>query len=427
METLQEFLSFSDANVRFVALGAVLLAISSAMVGVFIVLRQKALVGDAVSHSILPGIAAAFLFSGSKHLGWLIVGAFFTGWLSLALIDWLIRHTRVRKDAAIALMLSVFFGLGMVLLTHIQHQGNAAQSGLESFIFGKAAALVGQDVWVFSGIAFLLILVIMLFMKELTLIAFDEAYATSLGLPVGKLDFLLTGLTVLAVITGVTAVGVVLMSAMLITPAVAARFWTHDIRKMMWVAAGIGAFSGLSGAYLSYIAPAMPTGPWMVVVSSLIAFISFFFAPRVGLVSRWWKNLKRRRKIMEEDILKTFYQFGEQTQDFTAGVSLEQLRTSRGWELKRLVKYIRMMQVRGRLVHRDGTWHLSSTGLKAAKRIVRLHRLWELYLNTYMHVAPHQVHENAEWIEHIITPELEKELAKTLGYPEKDPHNSIIP
>lgn len=427
MDNLLEFLSFSDANVRYVVLGSILLAISSAMVGVFIVLRQKALVGDAVSHSVLPGIAVAFLFSGSKHIGLLIAGSFITGWLSLVLIDWLTRHTRVRKDAAIALLLTVFFGLGIVLLTYIQHQGNASQSGLEGFIFGKAAALVGRDVLVFSGIAFILIIVIVCFMKELTLISFDEAYAESLGLPVGRLDFLLTGLTVLAVVTGVTAVGVVLMSAMLITPAVAARFWTHNIRKMMLIAAGIGAFSGLSGAYLSYIAPAMPTGPWMVIVASCIAFISFFFTPRVGIASRWWRNYKNQQRIMEEDILKTFYQQGEQQDNFNISLSLTQLSTLRGWEQKSLKHRLRFMYLKGWLEHHRDQWTLKQAGLQAAKRVVRLHRLWELYLNKYMHMEASKVHENAEWIEHIITPELEQELERQLGYPSRDPHNSAIP
>lgn len=427
MESFFDFFSFSDANVRFVVLGSMLLAISSAMVGVFIVLRQKALVGDAVSHSVLPGIAAAFLFSGSKNLSVLILGSFLSGWLSLALIDWVVRHTRVRKDAAIALLLTVFFGLGIVLLTFIQHNGNAAQSGLESFIFGKAAALVGEDVMVFSAIAFVLILVTILFMKELTLMSFDSAYAETLGLPVARLDFLLTGLTVLAVITGVTAVGVVLMSAMLITPAVAARFWTHNIRKMTVIAATIGALSGLTGAYLSYIAPSMPTGPWMVVSSSVIAFISFFFAPKVGIISRWWRNRSAQLKILDEDILKTLYQHGEQEKDFTIRLPFETLRQSRGWEERRLKRRLNFLRLRG-WINQDGSaWQLSHNGFNAAKRVVRLHRLWELYLNKYMHIDASRVHENAEWIEHIITPELERALEEQLGFPDKDPHDSKIP
>src|SRR5690554_3081480 len=153
MQAIIDFFSFSDPNIRYVVLGSMLLAASSAIVGVFIVLKKKALIGDAVSHSVLPGICAAFLFAGTKNISLMIVGAFISGWLAIVIIDYITNNSKIKKDAAISIILTVFFGLGVVMLTHIQHSGYASQSGLESFIFGNAAALIGNDVIVFSIIA----------------------------------------------------------------------------------------------------------------------------------------------------------------------------------------------------------------------------------------------------------------------------------
>ncbi|WP_353131393.1 metal ABC transporter permease, partial [Parapedobacter pyrenivorans] len=249
MHSLIDFFSFSDPNVRYVVVGNVLLSASAAMVGAFILLQKKALVGDAVSHAVLPGICAAFLFSGSKNTAFMLVGAFITGWLALVAIDYITAKSKIKKDAAIGLVLSVFFGAGMVMMTYIQQSGNAAQSGLDHFIFGKAATLIGSDLVIFSILAAVLLVVVGLFFKAFTLVAFDRPYAQALGYPVRKLDLLLTSLTVLAVVTGITAVGVVLMAAMLITPAAAARYWTDNIRRMVGIAVAFGMFAGLAGAY----------------------------------------------------------------------------------------------------------------------------------------------------------------------------------
>lgn len=427
MESLIEFFSFADANIRYVVFGSMLLAASSAMVGVFIVLRKKALVGDAVAHGVLPGICAAFLIFESKNIVFLIIGAFISGWLSLVLIDGIVKRTKIKKDAAIGIILTVFFGFGIVLLTFIQHSGNSSQSGLDSFIFGKAAALVGNDLIAFAIIALVLIISIVSFFKEFTLVSFDEPYAVALGLPVGRLELLLTTLTVLAVVTGITAVGVVLMAAMLITPAAAARFWTNDLRKMMILSAVFGAVSGLLGAYISFIAPSMPTGPWMVVVSSFIAFFSFFFAPKVGIISRSSMQRSRGNIMLEENILKVFYQQGEEKNDFGLGFTISELLSSRPMRRELLEKALRRLGRKDLLIKENDIWYLSEQGISKSAKVVRLHRLWELYLTKYADMAPENVHENAELIEHIITPELEMELEHQLGFPEKDPHDSIIP
>lgn len=427
MEDFLKFFSFTDPNIRYVVFGSILLAASSAIVGCFTLLKKKALVGDAVAHSVLPGVCGAFLFVGNKNTVILICGAFITGWLSLLLIDYISAKSKIKKDAAIGLVLSVFFGTGIVLLTYIQQSGNAAQSGLDSFIFGKAAALVGEDLILFSAIALILLLVVSLFFKELTLVAFDENYALALGFPVRKLDILLTTLTVLAVVTGITAVGVVLMAAMLITPGAAARYWTDNIRVMVILAAFFGALSGIVGAYISYIAPSMPTGPWMVVSSSTIAIGSFFLAPRKGIIAKWYINTRNKNIIREENTLKMFYHLGEEDRNFEATRSITSLLAKRAIGRSNLRKSLQRLRFKGFLRPLEGQWILTPKGVEKAARIVKLHRLWELYLTNYMKIAPDHVHDDAETIEHIITPELEAELEHLLGYPTNDPHRQQIP
>lgn len=427
METFKEFFSFSDPSIVSVVVGAILLTASSAVVGTFTFLKKKALVGDAVAHSVLPGICLAFILSGTKNPIWMIIGAFLTGWISLMIIDHITTKSKIKEDTAIALILSVFFGIGILMLTNIQHSGNAAQTGLDSFLFGKAAALVGKDLIVFGIVAIVLIVTVGLFFKELKLIAFDSNYAKALGLPVKALDLLLTSLTVLAVVTGIQAVGVVLMAAMLITPAAAARFWTNDVFKMTLIAAIMGGISGVSGAYVSYVAPAMPTGPWIVIIISAIAIISFFIAPKRGIFARNIQQRKLQRLIMDENLLKELYHLGEKDQDPYRGRTVDEIIEERFFPKKTLKTALRRLRRQGFLEMKNGYWSYTEAGKIKGQRVVKLHRLWELYLSKYMKIAPDHVHEDAETVEHIITPELEAQLEKMLEYPEFDPHEEKIP
>jgi len=427
MELLRSFFSFSDPNVVSVVLGAILLTASSAVVGTFTFLKKKALVGDAVAHAVLPGICLAFILSGNKNPLILLIGAFVTGWISLVLIDFITGKSKIKEDTAIALILSVFFGVGILLLTNIQHMGNAAQTGLESFLFGKAAALVGDDLLIFSIVAIILILTVVLFFKELKLIAFDEDYARALGLPVGGLNLLLTSLTVLAVVTGIQAVGVVLMAAMLITPAAAARYWTNRLWRMTTLAVVFAAISSVAGAYISYLAPQMPTGPWIVTVLSAIAIFSFLVAPRKGILGRLMRQRQNRLQMLQENLLKTLYHIGEEDGRFLAPRSLEAIREKRFLHSSQLKNGLRLLKLNG-YVKQDGeAWQFTKAGLTKGKKVTRLHRLWELYLTQYLKIAPDHVHEDAESIEHVITPEIEEKLVQLLKEPRFDPHRSVIP
>lgn len=427
MNSFVDFFSFADPNIRYVVLGSILLTSSSAIVGSFTFLNKKALIGDAIAHAVLPGICLGFILAGTKNPLYLIGGAFITGWISLVAVNYITTRTRIKEDTAIGLILSVFFGIGILMLTVIQKSGNAAQSGLDHFLFGKAAALVGSDLVAFGTVAVLLLITVFLFFKEFTLLAFDKHYAISLGLPVKWIELILTSLVVLAVVIGIQAVGVVLMAAILITPAAAARYWTDNIRKMILLASVFGAISGVSGAYISFVAPAMPTGPWIVIVISLIAFVSFFFAPRRGVISRAVRQAIIRKTINDENVLKALYQLGEERKDFMIQRHPREIMSKRRMEEKRLNKILNRLKAQGYLKRSDAFAELTEEGKVKAQRVVKLHRLWELYLTTKLNIAPDHVHDDADTIEHLLTPELEAELERVLNYPKEDPHKAEIP
>lgn len=427
METFIEFFTFSYPNIKYVTLGTMLLSISAAVVGCFTFVKKRALVGDVISHAVLPGICIAFISSGSKDPLLLILGAFISGWLSIIVMDAIVRNTKIKEDTATGLSLSVFFGMGILLLTHIQHSGNAAQSGLDTFLFGKAAALIGTDLLVFSLISLVVLATVFLFYKEFKLIAFNPDFARAIGLPIKAMETILTSITVLAIVTGIQAAGVVLMAAMLITPAAAARFWTNDLSRMLITASIFGMISGISGAYISFSAPSMPTGPWMVIVLSVMALISFFFAPKKGILVRLLNRYKIQRQLLIENLLKTFYKIGETSDNYYRPLNHNDLLNIRKFSNAQLSKGLRILKLNGYVYKEGNTWQLSNEGYRRGKRITRLHRLWELYLTKYLRIAPDHVHEDADTIEHFITPEMEVRLEKLLDYPTMDPHHSIIP
>jgi len=427
IEQILEFFSFQDVNIRYVALGTVLLGASSALVGCFSFLRKKALVGDTIAHSILPGICLSFIIFKTKDPLMLLLGAMVTGWLSVYVVDYISAKSKIKPDTAIGLTLSVFFGIGVLLLTHIQHSGNAAQAGLDKFLFGKAASLVQNDVITFGIVSVLLIGTIILFFKQFSLISFDVHFAKTIGLPVRTFEIILSTITVLAVAIGIQTVGVVLMAAMLITPAAAARFWTDKLKVMIIIAAIIGGVSGIFGAFISYTAPSMPTGPWIVVVLSFIAIGSLLVAPKNGAISKIRKQKKNQRKILEDNILKILYKLGEKENDFFKNRSITTLKNYREIPENKFLKGLNILKNKNQVAHVNDLWVLTEEGKKAGMRIVRIHRLWELYLTTYLRIAPDHVHEDAETIEHIITPEMESKLEQLLDFPEKDPHQVNIP
>ncbi len=285
---------FTDYTLRTVTIGAMLLGAISGFLGCFAVLRRQALLGDAMSHAALPGIALAFLLTGQRDPFILFVGAAVAALLAALWLLVIVRTTRIKDDAALALILAVFFGFGLVLLSYLQRQPNAAQAGLKSFLFGQAAALIERDLWAMLVIGLPALALVLIFWPQVKLVSFDPDFARSLGLPVRQFDVLLTAVMVAAIVIGLQTVGVVLMSAMLVAPAVAARQWTNRLEMMVVLAASFGALSALVGAWLSTLGEGLATGPLIVLMMILVTVLSLLFAPTRGLL---WRHLRRRQVL----------------------------------------------------------------------------------------------------------------------------------
>jgi manganese/zinc/iron transport system permease protein len=279
-----------DYTLRNIALGSAILGVVSGILGSFAILRRQGLMGDALSHAALPGVCLAYMLTGVKTPIVLMTGAAIAGWLGMALILLILRRTRIDSGSALGIVLTVFFGFGVVLLTVLQKRNDANQAGLDKYLFGQAAALVQEQVVTMGLLGGLALLMVFLFYKEFKLLTFDPEFAQSLALPVERLNFLLTGLLVVAVVIGLNTVGVVLMSAMLIGPAAAARQWTHSLSHMLGYSALFGALAGISGAVISVQEARLPTGPVIVLSITTIVIVSLLFGSARGLV---WERLRR--------------------------------------------------------------------------------------------------------------------------------------
>ena len=296
MENFNILIHF-DYTLLIVAIGAALLGAVSGSLGTYAVLRRQSLLGDAISHAALPGIAIAFLLTGSKAPLILVLGAAIAGWLGTLLIMSIVRLTRIKYDSALGIVLSTFFGFGLVLHTLIQRTGNANQAGLDTFLFGQAATILARDILTIGVLGGIAIVIMFIFWKELKLLVFDEGFAASVGFPIRALDILLTSLLVIAIVLGLQAVGAVLMSAMLVAPAVAARQWTNKLSVMMLLAACFGALAGVSGTIISSTASRIPTGPTIVLCATVVVGFSIAFATNRGLLWDWLRQQRNRRNL----------------------------------------------------------------------------------------------------------------------------------
>jgi len=359
-----------DYTLRTVALGSAALGLTTGALGAFAVLRRQSLLGDAVSHAALPGIVLAFMLTGARTPLILVLGAALAGWAASLTVMLIVRTTRIKMDTALGLVLSVFFGLGLLLLSVIQRSAGAGQAGLDRFLFGQAATLVGDDLKTMAALGALVLLGLMLLWKEFKLLSFDPDFAGAVGLPVRALDITLTSLLVVAIVIGLQTVGVVLMSAMIVAPAAAARQWTDRLGKLVMLAGLFGAVSGLVGAVISSLVPRMPTGPTIILVVTAITLVSLLVAPNRGVISEWLRTQRRRRRILDDSVLAALYRLASQHPDpTTAPHNLEVVRTMTvGAGVRRTLRHL---ADRGLVqADPDGRWRLTAEGVTAGRAVV---------------------------------------------------------
>ncbi len=306
-------------NTLLVLSGAGLLGALCGVVGSFAVLRRRALLGDALAHATLPGIALAFWITGLKSLPALLSGALATGVLGIAALSWIRRHTRTREDAALGLVLSVFFGVGIALSRHIQNAvPDGSQAGLDTYLLGKTAGIVLQDVLAVAAVSLFALLGVLLLFKELRLVTFDAGFARSLGWNTGLLDLIAMGFVAIAVVIGLPMVGIVMVAALTILPAVAARFWTDRLGALLALAAGFGASSAACGALVSAAIAKMPTGPVTILIAGGLFVFSALFAPTRGALSASLRRRRERLGLGTRLVLKELSERGPLAQPETA-------------------------------------------------------------------------------------------------------------
>lgn len=413
-------------NTLIVLIGTSLLGALAGALGTYMVLRRRALVGDALAHAALPGLATAFLITGRRELPVLLGGAFLTALLGSWLISAIRRHTRIKEDAAIGIVLSVLFGLGIAISGIVQRTttgGNKA--GLDSFIFGKTAGMVVSDVYFIIGISAVVLVALLLLHKEFKLLSFDGGFARVQGLPVLRLDLALMALVCVTTIIGLPAVGLVLMAALLIIPPAAARFWTERLSTMMILAAVLGLITGLVGTFVSAHYVGLPTGPIIILTGAAVFILSMLFSPRRGLVARTVRRALFNRRIEEQNLLRTLYETGEarlrengnshSKSPMAIPIAIEDLLERRAWGHGQARRLLARAERRGWVAKVGSACHLTADGWREAAQIVRAHRLWEIFLIEEAQAAAAVVDRDAEQIEHVLEPAIIDRLEERLS------------
>lgn len=435
---------FTDPILRAPTIGCMLMCLTAGFVGALVFLRKQSLIGETLSHASYPGIILGVLVAGtlsytdetSLLLSILIlVGASCTALLGLWSIHFLERRFKVRSDSALCIVLSGFFGIGITLASEVQFSYTGLYKQAVIYLYGQAATMTDIHIVIYGVLAIVCIAVLYFFYQELQITTFDRNYAKSLGIKVHYIDTIIFVLIVLAVVIGIRSVGVILISAMLIAPPVAARQFTNKLSVLFILSGLFGLLSGFLGNYFSVTITdflrlkypsariILPTGPMIVIVASTICLFALLFAPKKGIVVRALRIGKFKYKCLGENLLKAIWRSNKEGQ-----MSLEQLHQELAASKFSLFFVLRGMVSNGWLKKNSNhTYSLTKEGALRAAKIVRLHRLWEVYLSDYLGMGVEKVHRNAEEMEHIITPELEKELTLLLDDPKFDPHHQPIP
>lgn len=421
------FIRLEDAAVRHAVWGTLLLGATCGLLGGFMVVRRMALVGDALSHAVLPGVAVGFLWNMSRDPVAIFVGATLAGLIGTAFVSAITRTTRLKEDAALGLVLASFFALGLCLLSMIQRVPSAKSAGLSHFLFGQAATIGPADLWVMAVVAAAVGIFVFALYKELVAVSFDAAFARSQGLPAAAVHHVFMFLLAAAVVIALQAVGVVLVSALLITPAATAYLLTRNLPRLLLYSAILGAAAGLAGAFLSFIGPALPTGPLIVIAASAWFGAAVLFGPRDGWILRLWRRRAGLGRTRRENTLKSMYHVAEVDDFARAGITLEELAARRRETVEEVRRLGLELQRHDLARLEREVLYFTPEGRRRAGEIVRNHRLWELYLTHSANFAPDHVHDHAENIEHVLGETVVRELERRLNHARRDPHGRIIP
>jgi manganese/zinc/iron transport system permease protein len=418
-EQVRRFVTLQDAFLRDALLGTMLLGLNCGLLGSLLVARRMAMLADTLSHAVLPGIAAGFLWTMTRNPVALVTGAIATGVLSSLVVSWITRTTRLKPDAALSVVLVVFFAAGIALIKMISNAlPGSNKAGLDRFLYGQTAGISSSDVAMLAITAAVTLATLLVGYRGFLVLAFDETFGRAAGLPVRGLHYVQMFLTTLAIVVSMEAVGVILVAGLLVIPASTAWLFSTRLRHILWLSALLGMAAALLGNFTAFVITSKGGGSILVLCAGLMFAAAFLFSTD-GIARRAWRWWQHGRRIDREDALKAIYRLLE-SRDFTpaeihagdAGITARDLRTLRR---------------RGLGMGSAQAFCLTGEGFREAARMVRNHRLWELYLTRRAGYAEDHVHDSAEHMEHLLAEENIAQMMEVLGYPTADPHGKRIP
>ena len=417
MDQLIEFFQYPFAIRALLASSMV--GIMCGILGTFIILRNMALIGDALSHAILPGVVVGFLIAGYSILGF-FTGSVVAGLLAAILITWIQRNVSTQEDAAIGIVFTSMFAIGVMGISWLTHQ-EGVHLDLKDFLFGNVLGISDEDLWLTFSVMVFTITCVIAFYRYFFITTFESVVARTLGFSVGTIHYFLMLLLSFAVVASLQSVGVILVVAMLITPASTAYLLTERLSVMVVISGLTGFLSAVIGLLVSILLETTP-GPAMTVVATMLYLLAVLFAPSKGLISKAYIQRQKRQKILREDILKQSVRLLEKRElSFTA------LAEKLDKRLSILNRQLKRLSDKGFLIYSGDTITLTSEGMEAGYQLIRAHRLWESYLVQEVGLSEDQIHEDAENLEHILPEDLLSEVSRKLGDPRIDPHGSPIP
>ncbi len=402
-------------------IGGCLAAIACSVIGCFIILRRMAFLGDALSHAMLAGVTAGYLvmklfFGERAHAPGMLFGSLLAAVVTVGMIGFISRSSRVKDDTAIGIMYTGIFAIGGALASLFSEH---IHIDLLHFVVGQVLVIQDADLWVAAIVASIVLSIVLLFFRQLQLTTFDPIMAASIGIPVVAFDYLLTVCTSLVVVSGVNMLGVILIVGLLITPAGTAYMLCDRLSRMLWVAATFGATGVIGGLYMCNWVD-VAGGPAIVLFTTAQFLVVLAIAPQYGLIAGW---LRRRRMVPQtliEDILSVVHKAdGKPVAMATFDEHIEK-------DQHHLRSAINRMLDDGLLARDGDAFVLTSDGRREAKRVRRAHRLWETYLDR-LGTPTAELHTRAHQLEHIHDEQAVDYLDAKLGHPLTDPHGSEIP
>ncbi len=420
MDIINQFI-FEPVQYEFIQralIASITIGISCGLIGTYIMLRRMSLIGDALAHAVLPGVVISFIIAGKSEVT-LFFGAVAAGILTVLLIGFVNRNSRIKEDTSIGIIFTGAFALGILLVSQLKQ----VHIDLSSYLFGDVLGVSSGDIILSGVIMFIIILVITLFYKQLLITSFDPTMAMTIGISTTFVHYMLMTLLSMSIVAGLQSVGVILIIAMLITPPATAYLLSDNLKKILIISSVLGMISSVIGLYLSYHFN-FASGASIVLVAVVIFLLTFLFSPKEGVVTKLIRRMESSKQVLADDVIKLVYRIREgssKTEIF------DKISNSLGVSASKIKPAIKILITNGFISESNGSFNITQEGSKYALKLIRKHRLWETYITKEHVTGMEHIHPEAEKIEHLLPEELVNELDEELGYPEKDPHGSKIP